>query len=314
MKVCIVGAGSLGSLLAAYLVKGGVTVGVLTRGPQAAAGKSCAVEVRRVFSNDSFHVENITNLGNMKEISDYDLIFLAVKAFDVLSVVKKMHDDNIIDPARHVMCLIQNGLGIEDSVRFYFPRVPILRASTTNGALLEQPGVVKHTGSGETFLGFWDAEKHAGWETMLDALRDSLVSAGLHAELASNMRQKVWEKAIVNAGINPVGAIFKVPNGRILEIGSLKSISDKLVGEAMAVARKGKFIEKFDGFSAVKKVIEATAANRNSMLQDIEKGRKTEIDFINGAISRAGIELHITTPWNDALVAIIHGLEATCGV
>ncbi len=309
MKACIIGAGSLGSLFAAYLVKGGVPVGILTREPQTIGTKSRSIEVRRLFSSDSFHVENIANLGGVKEIADYDLIMLAVKAFDVRSVVKLLHDEKVIDHSRHVLCLVQNGLGIEDMVRVFFPRLPILRLSTTNGAIMEQPSVVKHTGSGETFLGFWDEERHAGWERMLDTLHDSLVAAGLHAEVARDMRQKVWEKAIVNASINAIGAIFKVPNGRILENGILYSISQKLTAEAVAVSQKGKYTANFDGHAAVKKVLQATALNKNSMLQDLVKGRKTEIDFINGAISRAGIELHVATPWTDAVTEIIHGFE-----
>jgi len=89
----------------------------------------------------------------------------------------------------------------------------------------------------------------------------------------------------------------------------LLSISEHLTDEAVSVASEGKFIADFDGRAAVKRVIEQTKLNRNSMLQDIEKGRKTEIDFINGAIARHGRELGIVTPWNDAIVDILHGFE-----
>ena len=114
----------------------------------------------------------------------------------------------------------------------------------------------------------------------------------------------------MNAGINPVGALFQVENGRILETPELLTISEHLTSEAVAVARAGKFIKKFDGLVAVKSVLERTGGNRNSMLQDRERGRPSEIEFINGAIVRHGRELGVATPWNEMIVEIIRGFES----
>lgn len=307
MNICIFGAGSLGSLFAAYLARGGLNVSISAREPHALAIKSNGLEIRRVFDGDTFHIDAIHIIESMEELHDFDLIILAVKAFNVEDVLKQFLAAKVIDPSRQIIGLLQNGLGVEEMAREFFPRIAILRITTTNGALIESPGIVNHTGLGDVYMGFWDDVVLPGSADFLDMVANAFDDAGIYAEICSNMREKVWQKVIVNAGINPVGAIFKVPNGRILDTPSLLSISGQLTDEAVSVAREGGFIADFDGRAAVRTVIEMTRVNRNSMLQDLEKGHMTEIDFINGAIARHGHELGVSTPINDAVVVILHG-------
>src|SRR5271157_92217 len=314
MNICIFGAGSLGCLFAAYLARGGLNVSIVARTPYADAVKSSGLEIHRVFDGGTFHVDNVFVIEAMEELRDFDLVILAVKAFDVKGVLKQFLDADVIDPSRQVIGLLQNGLGVEDMAREFFPRLPILRITTTNGALIESPGIVNHTGSGDVCMGFWDDIVFPSSGEMLDAVVGALVDAGMRAEICSEMREKVWQKVIVNAGINPVGAIFKIPNGYIMDAPALLLISDQLTDEAVSVATKGDFIADFDGRAAVHGVIDMTRANRNSMLQDLEKGRMTEIDFINGAIARHGHELGVATPMNDAVVEILHGYHELGGL
>ena len=307
MNICILGAGSLGSLFAAYLARGGMNVSIVARAPYADAIKSNGLEIRRVFDGDAFRVDTIHVIENMSEIRDVDFIILAVKAFDVEGILNQLLAADVIDPSRQAIGLLQNGLGVEAIARALLPDVPLVRITTTSGALIEEPGVVCHTGSGTVFLGFWDDVMVPGAGEMLELVTEAFSNASIHAEICNEMHEKVWQKVIVNAGINPIGAIFKVPNGRILDNPSLLMISDRLTDEAVAVACKGGFITEFDGRAAVHGVLEMTRANRNSMLQDLEKGRMTEIDFINGAIARYGRDLGVATPWTDVVVEILHG-------
>jgi 2-dehydropantoate 2-reductase len=309
MHICIFGAGSLGSLFAAYLARGGMNVSIIARAPYSDAIKSRGLDVHRVFDDDAFHVDAIRVIENLAEIRDADFVILAVKAFDVEDVLKQLIAANIIDASRQSIGLLQNGLGVEAIARALLSDVPILRITTTSGAMIEEPGIVRHTGLGTVFFGFWDEVMVPGASDLLESLVEAFSNASLPAEICHDMHEKVWQKVIVNAGINPVGAIFKVPNGRILETPSLLAISDQLTDEAVAVAIEGGFITDFDGRAAVHGVMEDTMANRNSMLQDLEKGRMTEIDFINGAIARQGRELGVATPWNDAVIEILHGFH-----
>ncbi len=310
LRICIVGTGSLGSLIAGYLAIGGVACSIVAREPQASAIAARGIEIKQVFSGKTINVRNVRVLGSIGEIDACDVIILGMKAFDVQTALGSLRDARVVDPSRSTLLLMQNGIGIEDIARAAFPDVPLIRMTTTNGALLVQPGVVHHTGAGDIHLGFWDGVRHAGDELVITRINQAFKRAGLMINISPVMHQKVWEKVIVNAGINPVGAMFKVPNGRIKAIPELRNISKHLTSEAIAVARAGNFIENFDGFATVRSVMENTASNRNSMLQDIERGRRTEIEFINGAVARHGKQLSIETPWNDAVVEIIHGFEA----
>ncbi len=310
LHACVVGAGSLGSLVAGYLSTGGMACSIIAREPQASAIAARGIEIKQVFSGKVINAHGVSTLSSMGEIGACDVFILGVKAFDVQAALGSLRDAHVVDPSRSTLLLMQNGIGIEDVARAAFPDVPLIRMTTTNGALLVQPGVVHHTGAGNIHLGFWDGVRRPGDDLIIAGIDQAFRRAGLAIAISLDMHQKVWEKAIVNAGINPVGALFRVENGRILELPELRRISEHLTSEAVAVARAGKFIKSYDGLAAVRTVMENTTSNRNSMLQDLERGRRTEIEFINGAIARHGRELGIATPWNDAVVEIIHGFEA----
>ncbi|MEX2754411.1 MAG: ketopantoate reductase family protein, partial [Candidatus Sigynarchaeota archaeon] len=238
-----------------------------------------------------------------------DAIIIAVKAYDVHDVLESIRAAPGIDLSRITIVLLQNGIGIEESARLIFPSIPIVRITTDNGAYSGQGGWVMHAGKGEIHLGYWDEVRRPGSAATDYRLQDMFTKAGLPATCTTNIREKVWQKLIVNAGINPVGALFQVRNGLILEIPALRRISEHLTSEALTVARAGNFITDFDGQAAVRSVLEKTANNKNSMLQDRERGRRTEIDFINGAIVRHGRELGVATPWNEMIMEIMRGFE-----
>ena len=306
----VIGAGSLGTLFAAYLAKGGIEVSVVVKPGQVTSMGSRGLAVQRTSAEKSFQVANVGFHDDLAACKDGDVIVVAVKAFDVEHVLDELRCKVKLEPSRQALCLVQNGIGIEHIARSAFPSMPLLRVSTTNGALLVRPAVVSHTGVGETFVGFWDEQRPSTGEAILDNMVAAFKASGLPVEKHGHMHQKVFEKCIVNAGINAVGAMFRVPNGKILEVPQLREISRHLTTEAVAVAKATGSIKTFDGHAAVQAVLEKTAAKRNSMLQDIEKGRKTEIDFINGAFASRGKALGIDVPWNEVFVDAIHGFEA----
>jgi 2-dehydropantoate 2-reductase len=284
--------------------------GIVAREPQASAIAARGIEIKQVFSGKAITSRDVHVLGSVREIGACDVVILAMKAFDVDTAVGSLRDAHVVDPSRTTILLLQNGIGIEDIARATFPDVPLIRMTTTNGALLVQPGVVHHTGAGDIHLGFWDGVRREGDDRIIASIDQAFKRVGLTSTISPNMRQKVWEKAIVNAGINAVGALFKVPNGKIIALPPLREISRHLTSEAITVARATGETKTFDGHAAVQAVLERTAANRNSMLQDVEKGRKTEIDFINGAFASRGKALGIDVPWNEFAIAAIHGVEA----
>lgn len=310
MKVAVLGAGSIGSIFTAYLAKAGMDVHVLARKQHRDAIKNSGLKLERIFDENSIHIDNISVINLFSTLNSFDLLLVTVKAFDVAKILDEISKSVSIDPEKQVIGLVQNGLGVEKVIRNAYPKLPLLRITTTNGALLKEPGTVQHTGLGDTHVGYWDEIRNANTKLVLSEFEQAFINSSLPVTVDENMVARVWKKLFINVAINAVGALFNVENGIIPKIKKMKEISDTLVDEALAVAAKGGFLNEFDAHSAALKVMNATSANRNSMLQDLDKGRKTEIDFINGAVSDHGKLLEVPTPWNDMITAAIQAKES----
>ncbi|MHA1681020.1 MAG: ketopantoate reductase family protein [Promethearchaeota archaeon] len=311
VKVAIFGAGAIGSLFAAYFRNAGIAVGVVARGAHGDVLVRRGLTLKRAYDGREMVFEDIDVIREPSRLGDYPVVVLSVKTYDLEGVMGDFKEHGILDEDAHVLCILQNGLGNEAVVRRFYSRIPIIRFITSNGAMMPEPGTVIHTGEGRTFIGIHDENGSKISAGILDRFHDALKYNGLHVEISNEIARHVWGKAIINCGINAVGAMYRVKNGEILRNPILLEISRKIVGEAIKVARARGELEDpgYDGWMEVRRVMERTRENRNSMLQDIEKGRKTEINFINGIISKLGSEIGIETPWNDAITLIIQGFE-----
>ena len=204
------------------------------------------------------------------------------------------------------------------AIQFY-DKVKIIRAVTSNGALLNKPGHVYHTGEGITKIGFpfltdlnSKPKELAKSELQLNLLKEILNLAGLDTIIVKDIVMESWEKVFVNIGINALGALTKLPNGKLLKSEKLKFLMRQAIEEAIEVAKlKGIKLPEKDYVSIAYNVAEKTADNKNSMLQDILSRKMTEIDFINGRILKYAIDLGIKVPVNKVLTYLIKGLEGS---
>ena len=144
------------------------------------------------------------------------------------------------------------------------------------------------------------------------ALVDLFNTSGLPAELSEDLDALVWGKLVVNAGINALTALLRVPNGALADSTEARALMADAITEAAAVAQaRGTALPYPDPLAHTLAVAQATSANQSSMLQDILRGSPTEIDAINGAVAREGLRLGVPTPINSMLTALVHTLEAT---
>ena len=232
----------------------------------------------------------------------FDLVILAVKAYDTKRATM---DVAPVVAERGILLCLQNGIGVEYEARDTLGRNAVLRGVTNYGALLKEPGVVVNTGKGETFVGAMD-------ERLSDKARmvsEVLTNAGLSTGVADDIRKVVWQKTLVNAGINPLGALTGLRNGDLVSMEDLRGLMVDTVSEGSRVAKKLGLNFDEDPIEHTLKVAEATAKNKNSMLQDVEVGRRTEIDYMNGAIWKVGSEIGVPTPMNRMLTVLVKGLE-----
>jgi 2-dehydropantoate 2-reductase len=192
---------------------------------------------------------------------------------------------------------LQNGLGNRETLEGALGERRVALGVTTLGATLLGPGLVRPAGDGTVTLG-----AHPRLEPMAEALR----SAGFAVEVDPDPLSLLWGKLVINAAINPLTALLGVRNGELLERPAARLLLAYVVGEAAAVAQAlGVCLPYPDPLATVEAVARRTAANRSSMLQDVQRGAPTEIDAICGAIVQAGERAGVPTPVSRTLWQLV---------
>ncbi len=304
MKILIAGMGSIGSMLAAYLSRNN-EVYCLGRGQHIEKIRDRGYLIlRKLFQNTEERVYLSNLYASISELSgkEFDCIFICVKAYDLKSMLREIADKSIKSPC---FLFIQNGLGISEVAREFLKDANIVRAITNNGANIPDPGVVNHAGLGETYVGGLYGDEKDYYSKLI---AKELNKVGLPAKHVENIKQYIFLKLGINAVINPLTAILGVKNKGIVELQWLRPIIKKICIEIMEVAKK-EGVDLSNLEEIVLEVARKTRENKSSMLQDIIKGKRTEIDYINGAIVRLGRELNVKTPFNELIYYLVKARE-----
>ena len=217
-----------------------------------------------------------------------ELILVTTKAGDTLDAVAGVINQFAIDTP---ILLFQNGLGSQQAVSKRGPERPILAASTTEGANRPESGLLVHAGTGDTWVGPMTSPAKA---TVRKAVT-MLATSGLNIHPETDIVQRLWQKLIINAGINPYTAILDCPNGKILDAPLYQSTIDQLCLELSQLMDAAVRIRQTPDAlrERIEQVARNTAGNTSSMRADVQRGRQTEIDFINGYVAKLGKELGI---------------------
>jgi len=326
IRIGFIGAGSIGSLFGGYLAELRSDIyssEVIFFGKKAHADEVNKNGLKLDRNQQIRVIRSIRAYGNEKSFDAlikqdpsfrFDYIFLTTKAYDSKSAI--IQYKKVIDRSEWLV-ILQNGIGNEEIVIPYCKASKIIRVVTTLGALLVKPGHVIHTGEGFTKLGFpfvndltLENQEIEEAKLELTLLKDILNLAGLDTVIAEDIIQESWEKVLVNIGINALGALTRLPNGKLLEIKDLKHIMGEAIKEAIEVAEMKKVkLTKKNYIEMAFEVAKKTAENKNSMLQDILNGQSTEIEYMNGRILKYAKDLGINVPYNEALTYLIRGLE-----
>ena len=240
---------------------------------------------------------------SIKKTDHFDAVLLTVKAYDTTNVAQRLANTLWKNTT---LLTLQNGLGNVETLTDFLPRSFILAGSTTEASRLLNAGFVEHTGSGITWIGELNGKKSG----RLLALRTALQEAGFDTRISQNINGVLWSKAILNSAINPLTAITRLLNGELLQIPELLQLADTVVQEGITVSRSSSVKLLTPGpKKLVKQVLAGSKRNKSSMLQDIERGKKTEIFQLNGIISEIGQSHGIPTPYNSELTTIVAALE-----
>ncbi len=299
MKLMVFGAGALGSVVAARLAEVH-EVSLVGRRNHVDAINERGLVI-------SGHTEMVqTNLEAVTDPSELtgaipDAVLLTVKAYDTAAAVESLAA--FANDA--IFVSLQNGLGNEE--------ILIERASKVLGAVINQgatmlgPGEVFHAGSGEITIG-----PFAGTDELdAEAIAAALAEAGFPAHAVADIRERIWAKAILNAAVNPLSALLRKRTGELIESEPLVEAMRQVVEESVAIAAAcGISLETSDIIETIYTVAKATRDNKSSMYQDLEKGRRTEIEAINGALIDRAKEHGLPCPANELLARLVRAAEA----
>jgi len=302
VKISIIGSGAMGSLFGGLLSRAGhdvVLYDVSREHVEAIrrdglaieeAGSSEVITVRPAATTDPADTRG----------SDVMIVF-------VKSTVTEEACRQFAPLARSgtIALTLQNGLGNEAILRKHFGLERTAAGVTSQGATFLGPGRIRHAGKGPTHMAM-----ASGSHRKLVALATALAQAGFETHVESDVAGLVWSKLVINVGINALTALVNRPNGRLLDLEETRSLMADLVAEAVAVAKaRGVTLTYADPLATVYEVAKKTGANRSSMLQDFDRGRESEIDFMNGAIVREAAELGIPVPVNAAVTRLVKAVE-----
>lgn len=302
MRILVYGAGALGSLVGGLLSRRN-DVTLLSRPAHARAIQKSGLKITGL-ENFTARPSAVSSLSpaSARALAP-ELIILTVKSYSTQKAAKQIKR---LFPGSAPVLSLQNGLGNIETLRGILGRRRVMAGLTSHGITWERAGLIRHTGDGDTVLGEPDGTTTA----RVRAIKALFDGAGMKCRLSANMHGEIWAKAIVNAGINPITAITRLENGWLLEIPLLRDIMKSACREGALVARAaGVSLPPGDPAGRAMTVARRTARNRSSMLQDIEKGKKTEIRAISGAIAAEGRRAGVPVPVNTALAALVLALE-----
>ena len=292
MDVNIIGAGALGNLLATKLSKQH-NVNLIVK-----SNHTDLIEKQEILFRDIQGNITKTNVKVKTKVENCDLIILCVKSYDAQALVQEFSN---LDT--HIL-LCQNGL---KTLNYALQNIDETRLSylvTGNGISKIKAGISEHKGLGFTYLGSITKIR----SELLDNISETLTEQDIDCSVVPNIEDYVWLKAIINSAINPIATLAEVKNGK-LRNPELNDEVKSLCEESSNIATSNGIRLPLDPWEEINKIIEKTADNKCSMLQDLENNQQTEIDAINGELIRIAKKLSLKSTYNKQVVAEINKIS-----
>lgn len=297
----VLGTGSMACLWAAQLAASGHAVAMIAR-DQTRLAAYHGITLETAAGSERLDVR----LETADAAAPIARLLVCTKAPDVLAALRSVRSRLAADAA---VVLLQNGMGFHDEALGLCAGARLFCALTTEGAWCPAPFHVRHAGKGLTLLGRYP---HGGLAEA-GALAQTLPSTRLAIRVVEDIESELWRKLAVNCTINALTALHGCPNGALLEPGEAGREFTALCAEtATILAALGRLALAAELRVAAGEVARRTAANRSSMLQDVQARRRTEIDYINGFLCRQAAAAGVPCPLNEALCERVHAIEQAC--
>ena len=293
LRVAIFGVGAMGTLFGSRLSSLAEVTLLGHWAEQIDTIRRNGLTVTHPDGSRSQHHLRITS--NLAEAAPADVALILVKSYQTARAARQAAA--VLRPGGLAITL-QNGLGNLEQLAEAVGRDRAALGITAQGATVPAPGQLDHAGEGPTYLA-----RLPGREQQLQQVAALFNAAGIETNLVNDADSLLWGKLAINAGINPLTALMRVPNGMLVEDERLQRLMAAAATEVARVAEaQGIQLPFADAAARTAEVARATAANRSSMLQDVSRSGPTEIDAISGAVVRFGRRLGVPTPVNEFLL------------
>ena len=294
-RVAVVGAGAVGGYYGALMARAGASVIMIGRPAFVDAVRATGLRVDAREFQDTLRVEASTEL---EAVRGADLVLFCVKTTDTADTARALVP---LLPPGSVVVSLQNGVDNAEQIRAA-SGIDALGAVVYVGAAAPEPGFIRHFGRGDLVLGPITERTQR-----VAALFERY---GVPCKVSDNLEGELWTKLVINAALNPVSALGQATYGRIAESADGRQLLDALIAEVLAVARAAKLTlpgmeTQAAAVAVVTRITEQMPGQFSSTGQDLRRGKRTEIDSLNGHVARRGAELGVPTPVNQALYTLV---------
>jgi 2-dehydropantoate 2-reductase len=301
MKIAILGAGAMGSLYGGSLSEKNDVYLIDVWKEHVDIINSEGLKIKIKNEDKIYHPKAVMSTN---DVGSVDLVMIFVKSVNTAEALSK---SNALFGETTMALTLQNGYGNDEDILPYVKKENLLIGATASGATVLGPGYVFQAGVGPTNIGV----RKDGCLDKAQIIVDLFNESGIETYKSDNVLQAIWTKLMVNVGINAISALLDTRNGFLAESKAAYDIAYKLVKEGVEVAKAEGYVLNAEEICEKYYIQGAKVVghNRCSMLQDVDKKRKTEVEKINGAISSIGKKHGIVTPYNDLMVEMINAKE-----
>ena len=294
LKVAVMGAGAVGCYYGGMLARAGHHVTLIARPQHVEAVERNGLHMQTTTFDEHVRLAASTDASAAQGA---DLVLFCVKSLDTESAGTELRP--YLTPGVLLLTL-QNGVDNADRLRTVLPQHTVAAAVVYVATEMAGPGHVKHHGRGELVI---EPSSHS------ETVSQALIAAGVPTDISGNVRGELWAKLILNCAYNAVSAIAQLPYGKTVAGEGVKDVMRDVVAECLAVAKADGVQVAGDVDAAIRKIADTMPTQFSSTAQDLARGKRSEIDYLNGLIVRRGEALGIATSSNRVLWALVKLIE-----
>jgi len=305
-SIAVVGAGAVGSYYGALLARAGHAVTLIGRAAHVAAIRDKGLMLHKGGTVEAVRLDASTQIAAVRGA---DLVLCCVKSTDTDSVAREMAPHLNADA---LVLSLQNGVDNAAALAAVLPNT-VLAAAVYVATAMPEPGSVQHFGRGDLVIGPLDAKAahDPAVARQIERVVDLMAGADVPVKASADVRAELWNKLLVNCAYNAISALAQQPYGRMAAEREIVQLQRAVVHEVVAVAHaEGVALSLPESMAAMERIAGAMPAQFSSTAQDVARGKRSEIDHLNGTVVRLGAKHAIATPVNQALYALVKLVES----